>query len=608
MKHKREFGSRKIQKLKERKSFNDELDSINDRLNRIAANNFVDPDMTDHFSSLPLFESTKQALQKCGFDVMSPIQKQTLTFTLCGRDLIGAAETGSGKTLSFLIPLIESLKRSSFSSSSSIGAIVISPTRDLAAQTYDVLKPLIDGTELSAGLVTGGMSFELEQEGFSRLNILIATVGRLKEHMENSHTFNTDNLQFLVLDEADRLMGKEFFKDLKHILASFTNIHQTLLFTATANKAIKELTKISLSNPAHVLLTDLKEYVTPDNLMQFYTIVPLSEKWNTLFSFLKSHLNDKIIVFMETIKTVRFAYEAFRHLRPGLPIMHLTGKQKSASRFAVCQDFAKQKRGAIFTTDVAARGLDFPEVNWVIQHDCPSSTDTYIHRVGRTARFHANGKALIMLTPHEKPMIEKLEKAKVQLKPIQISGDKLVDVRPRLIDIVSKFSEVKHLAMKAILTYARSIKLRNDNEVFNFDKFMEDIEGFSQSYGLLSVPVLTKSKSKNGSDDSSDSESSSDEIDETSRSTFFKVVEENDDDEEDQNDHSDSKIKPQTMEYLPADTPITNEEYQKWRSHLQGILGSLKSEKSVKRQSTVDDSEKGKTLEEEAAQLLLDDF
>ena len=468
-KHNRSRDQIRQEKLADRKAFNEEVDLLNERLNEIEKNNYVDPNMTDEFASLPILESTKEALAKGKFVKMSPIQKQTLLYSLCGRDLIGAAGTGSGKTLAFVIPVVEALKKAKFSKLSGISAIIISPTRDLDKQTFEVTKKLIKDTDISAGLITGGMDFEMEQEGLTKLNIVICTMGRLKEHMENSPTFNSDKVQMLVLDEADKLMNKEFIRDLKHVIADLPETRQTLLFTATATKALKDLTKISLTRPARVNLVEDTETVTPENLMQVYTMVSLGEKWNTLYSFLRSHLNEKIIVFMETVKMVRFAYEAFRHLRPGIPILHITGKQNSDLRFEVLNEFKRQSRCAIFTTDVTSRGLDFPDITWVIQMDCPANVETYIHRVGRTARFHKVGRSILFLTPSEKAMVEKLEKAKVQLKPIQISGDQLFDVKPRLVDICAKFSDIKHLAMKAIQTYVRSVKHHEDGVVFSVD-------------------------------------------------------------------------------------------------------------------------------------------
>ncbi|EAX89911.1 DEAD/DEAH box helicase family protein [Trichomonas vaginalis G3] len=620
----------KEEKQKERKAFDDEVDSINERLNQIAHNNYIDPGMTDEFSSLPILESTKKSLEKSKFTKMSPIQKQTLLYTLCGRDIIGAAETGSGKTLAFCIPIVESLKKAKFSKMSGIGAIIISPTRDLAAQTFDVLKKLIKDTDISAGLITGGMDFEMEQEGLSRLNIIICTMGRLKEHMETTSTFNADHLQILVLDEADKLMNKEFIRDLKHVIADLPDTRQTMLFTATATKAIKDISKLSLSNPARVNLTEERSTVMPESLIQFYAIVNLSEKWNTLFSFLKMHLNDKIIVFMETVKMVRFAYEAFKHLRPGLPILHLTGKQNSNLRFDVIREFKSQKRCAIFTTDVAARGLDFPDITWVVQMDCPSSTDTYIHRAGRTARFHKMGKSIVFLTPSEKMMVEKLAKLNIELKGAQIIGDNLVDIRPRLVDICARFSDVKHLAMKAVTTYIRSVKHHEDGEVFVVQNILDELEDFSKSFGLLSVPVRKQTKKviEEKSDNENESSDDGEEDDEEEKSDdFFEVVDDEDDKESKEIAES-SGPKPTTMEFRSPDEPIPQEEYEAWRNRLKNLLSGEKKPKSEKKtkeqhrkereekrmakeereEEEEEEEKKEKTLEEAAAEALLDDL
>lgn len=613
------------EKMKERKAFDQEVDAINERLNQIAHNNFIDPGLTDEFASLPILESTKEALAKNKFTKMSPIQKQTLLYTLCGRDIVGAAETGSGKTLAFCIPIVESLKKAKFSKLSGIGAIIISPTRDLAAQTFEVLKKLIKDTDISAGLITGGMDFEMEQEGLTRLNIIICTMGRLKEHMETTATFNADHLQILVLDEADKLMNKEFIRDLKHVITDLPETRQTMLFTATATKAIKDISKLSLSNPARVNLTEERSSVMPEGLMQFYAMVNLSEKWNTLFSFLKMHLNDKIIVFMETVKMVRFAYEAFRHLRPGIPILHLTGKQNSNLRFDVIREFKDQKRCAIFTTDVAARGLDFPDITWVVQMDCPSSTDTYIHRAGRTARFHKIGKSIVFLSPSEKAMIEKLTKLGIELKGVQIIGDNLIDVRPRLVDICAKFSDVKHLAMKAVTTYLRSVKHHEDGEVFVLQRIIDEIEDFSKSFGLLSVPVRKNTKKQEAKDESDSEEDASDEQD---SDDFFEIVED-DENEVEKAVVEASGPKPTTMEFLNADEPIPQSEYNAWRERLKNVLASErkpKSEKKTKEQrqkereekraaklaeeeeEAEEEEKKEQTLEEAAAAALFDDL
>ena len=623
------------QKLAERKAFDAEVDAINERINEIEKNNYIDPNVTEEFASLPILESTKAALAKNKFVKMSEIQKQTLLYSLSGRDVIGAAETGSGKTLAFAIPVVELLKKEKFSKLSGIGAIVISPTRDLAAQTNEVFKKLCKDTDLSVGLITGGMDFEMEKEGLRKLNIIICTMGRLLEHMGESETFNSDHLRVLVLDEADKLMNKDFAKDLRNVLSELTSADsdyhqdkriQILLFTATANKNLKDITKGNLQRPVRVDLTEHTATVTPEHLIQYYTEVPLSQKWNTLYSFLASHRDEKIIVFMETVKMVRFAFESFRHLRPGIPILHITGKQNSDLRFEVLKEFKRQKRCAIFTTDVTARGLDFPDITWVVQMDCPSSTETYIHRVGRTARFHKTGRSILFLTPSEKSgMIEKLNKAKVQPQGINISGDMLFDIRPRLVDILAQFSDIKHLAMKAITTYVRSVQHHQDGVVFKVQDIINELDDFTKSFGLLSTPVMKKKGSANdeseSESESSDSESSEteDKVDES----YFEIIE----DDDDVSSLESNKPKPTTMEFLDPSIPIPEQEYTQWREHLKNLLVSDKPKKQKKQKQRKEKVEEGEeeaseeketkqpkeekkevTLEEAAANLLFDDL
>jgi ATP-dependent RNA helicase DDX10/DBP4 len=574
-------------------AFESELESINDRLNELASRGCVPATPFEDFASLPLFESTKESLARNKFVKLSPIQQQSLPYSLCGRDVIGAAETGTGKTLAFVIPVIELLKKNKWNARSGIGALIISPTRDLAAQTYRVVASLIENENISCGLVTGGLNFEQEQAGLQRLNIIIATVGRLKEHMDNSPTFDASGLQILVLDEADRLLGSEFLKDLKQMIRELPVNRQTLLFTATANKAIRELSKISLKHPVRVLMTESRESATPDHLIQFYSIVPLSQKFNTLFSFLKNHKSDKIIVFLSTIKMVRFVFEAFRHLKPGIPLMHLTGKQSSELRFSVCQDFVNKDRAVIFTTDVAARGLDFPQVNWVVQLDCPVTTDTYIHRVGRTARFFQGGKALLFVTPAETAIIDRLAANKVVVQPIQIQSSELVDIRPELVEILARFTDVKHLAIKAFATYVKNVQKHGDGEVFNLEAVLAEKDEFARSFGLLGTPVITR-----GSKSAEEQQ-----LPAVEEAPFYRIVE--DDGEDFGAKRAHPALRPERLQFLEPDTEITEEEYKAWRAHLRGLLADDVKPKAVKKQ---DKKEPALSLEDAAEQMLLEQF
>ena len=602
MKHRRSRDQRRVDTKERHQRFEEELAAIQDRLNNIEKNEYIDPDGTEEFSSLPIFQSTKAALAANKFVKMSNIQRQSLLYSLCGRDLYGSSETGTGKTLAFLIPLIECLKRNKWDAHSGLGALVIAPTRDLAAQTYNVLKNLLgDSDSLSAGLITGGLNFEEEQIGLQRLNIIIATVGRLKEHMETSPTFNADSLQMLVLDEADRLMGTGFLEDLKRIIRELPKTRQTLLFTATAHAVNKELSRLSLQRPVTVILTEARESATPDNLYQCYAVVELKEKLNTLFSFLKNHKSKKIIVFMQTVKLVRFVFEAFRHLKPGIPLLHLTGKQSSDLRFTVCRQFSDKDRGVIFTTDVAARGLDFPQVDWVVQMDCPTSVETYIHRVGRTARFYQGGRGLLFLTPSETAFIEKLAENKVTVNQIQIQQSELYDIKPDLVDVLAKFSDVKHLAIKAFTTYIRSVQRYNDNEVFKLDEVLKQKDEFARSFGLLATPVVVKGQRSKEDTGKTKPPAPSEprELD-----TFFTVIEDDTEEKE-----KEPELKPGLIVFRTPDTEIPEEEYKGYREYLLHLLAEEKTKTpKTKDKQNAPEKEEAMTVEEAAEKLLFENF
>lgn len=589
-KHKKSKDEIRREKLNERKEFDEEVKNIDEKLDQIQSNDYIDLTLTDEFNSLPILQSTKDALKKNKFHTMSPIQKDTLLYTLCGRDLIGSAETGSGKTLAFLIPIIEVLKKKKFSHLSGVGAIIISPTRDLAAQTYEVLAKLIKGTELSAALITGGMDFESERQGFQRLNILICTVGRLKEHMESSYTFDASNLHILVLDEADRLMNKEFMRDIKHILEDLPKDRQTLLFTATADKAIKKLTRLSLQRPIHI--NKMPESTTPDTLTQEYIVLELKEKWNFLFSFLKNNLSKKIIVFLETVKLVRFAFEAFCKLSPGLPVLHLTGKKNSQLRFETCKKFSQQVRAVIFTTDVIARGLDFPSVDYVVQLDCPRDIDTYIHRVGRTARFHKFGKSLLVLTKYEEPLIGMLKSA----KDIEISQHRpnyeMYSITSRFIDVLSKNNDIKALAMKAISTYCKSVEAYQDRKLFNEEEFHRQLQEYTKSFGLLYDLSFDNNTDENDENNSVEVEDKKDD--------WFEIVEEDDDDFS----YEVPTVKPATLVYDEPTKIITQKEYDEFRNYLRKLLDEDKPPKKIpkskiKKLKGDDENEDKEDMEEE---------
>jgi ATP-dependent RNA helicase DDX10/DBP4 len=402
---------------------------------------------------------------------------------------MGAAKTGSGKTLAFLIPVLEKLYRAQWTEYDGLGALIISPTRELAVQIFQVLRKVGRNHVFSAGLVIGGKSLKEEAERLDRMNILVCTPGRMLQHLDQTAGFDANNLQILVLDEADRIMDMGFQSDVDALVEHLPKSRQTLMFSATQSKKVSDLARLSLKDPEYVSVHEAAASATPTNLQQHYIITPLTEKLDTLYGFIKANLKSKIIVFLSSGKQVRFVYESFRHLQPGIPLLHLHGRQKQIARMEITNRFTAAKQSCLFATDVVARGIDFPAVDWVIQADCPEDVDTYIHRVGRTARYQSNGRAVLFLDPSEEPgMLKKLEQKKIPIQKVNVKEKKKRNIKDQLQSMCFQNPDLKYLGQKAFISYTRSIHLQRDKDVFKFDKL--DLDGFAASLGLPGTPQV----------------------------------------------------------------------------------------------------------------------
>ncbi|KAG8743286.1 ATP-dependent RNA helicase dbp4 [Ceratobasidium sp. 414] len=431
-------------------------------------------------------------LKKAFYTTMTDIQAKSLPVSLKGKDVLGAARTGSGKTLSFLVPVLEILHRRKWGPQDGLGALIISPTRELAIQIFDVLCAIGGNHSFSAGLVIGGKSLKDERDRLSRMNILVATPGRLLQHMDQTVGFECDNLQILVLDEADRILDMGFAKALNAIVGHLPKERQTLLFSATQTESVQQLARLSLKEPVHIgVREDGAEGsgATPKNLEQHYAVVPLDRKLDALFGFIKTHLQSKALVFMSSCKQVRFVFETFCKLHPGIPLMHLHGKQKQTKRLDIFQKFAASKHAFLFATDVAARGLDFPAVDWVLQLDAPEDADTYVHRVGRTARYERKGQSLLFLCPSEEEGMMAALKAKgIDVQPIKIKESKLASLENSLQKFAFEDPDIKYLAQRTFVSYVKSIYLQKHKSIFQVDKL--PLEEFAASLGLPGTPKV----------------------------------------------------------------------------------------------------------------------
>jgi ATP-dependent RNA helicase DDX10/DBP4 len=422
---------------------------------------------------------------------MTDVQAKAIPLALKGHDILGAAKTGSGKTLAFLIPVLENLYRlQHIGTDAGLGALIISPTRELAIQIFDVLRKVGRyGHMFAAGLVIGGKSLESERQALTKMNILVGTPGRLLQHLSQTAAFNVDDLKMLVLDEADRILDMGFQKDVDAIVEYLPKERQTLLFSATQSRKVSDLARLSLQDPEYVAVHAEDRTATPKSLQQNYIICPVEEKLDTLWSFIQASKKSKILCFFSSAKMVRFVYESFRHMQPGIPLLHIHGRQKQGARLDVTTNFSAAKASCLFATDVAARGLDFPAVDFVIQVDCPEDVETYIHRVGRTARYNREGRGVLFLAPSEEEgMLKRLEGKRIPIESINVRQKKKQSIKSQMVHMCFKDTELKYLAQKAFVTCTRSIYLQRDKEIFNIRNY--DLEAFAASMGLPGVPKI----------------------------------------------------------------------------------------------------------------------
>ena len=488
------------------------------------------------FKDLPISTKTLQGLNSSKYFNLTPIQRCTLPHSLGGRDILGASKTGSGKTLCFLIPILENLYRDGFIKDEGLGALILLPTRELAIQVFEVINKIGKHHNYSVGLVIGGNDYEKEKYVVNNMNILIGTPGRILQHMAESYMFTADNLKILVIDEADRILDEGFEDELIKIINYLPKNRQTLLFSATLTRNLKRLVKIHMRSPEYINIsntdnvlnsieninknelsimkiknddnnnantnnknilnntTNLNDLIIPKNLNQYYTIVEPEERVNVLYSFLKTHKMSKILVFVSSRKQVRYFTEVFKHLKLGMLFLDIHGKQKQGKRYSTFYTFSQKRNSVVlFATDLASRGVDFPAIDWVIQLDPPEDISQYIHRVGRTARYKSDGNSVLFIGQKEMNFVNELELRKIKVTKIKIGANKINNITPVVRSLLSEHTELIEIAEKAISSYVKSINLMANKNVFNIKNI--DLGKLALSYGLVSSPeMVVKSK------------------------------------------------------------------------------------------------------------------
>ncbi|XP_077258464.1 putative ATP-dependent RNA helicase DDX10 [Temnothorax americanus] len=450
--------------------------------------NTIDVTKATKFNDLPLSRPTLKGLMENDYVEMTDIQRQSIGLALQGNDILGAAKTGSGKTLAFLIPVLEILYCKQWTRLDGLGALIITPTRELAYQIYETLRKVGHYHDISAGLVIGGKDLKFEKKRMDQCNVVICTPGRLLQHMDENPLFNCVNMQILVLDEADRCLDMGFEKTMNSIIENLPLERKTLLFSATQTKSVKDLARLSLKDPLYVSVHEHSAHTTPENLQQSYIVCSLEDKLAMLWSFIRNHTKQKIIVFFSSCKQVKYVYEAFCRLRPGVSLLALYGTLHQLRRISIYESFCKKQHAVLFATDIAARGLDFPAVNWVIQMDCPEDVNAYIHRAGRTARFKSGGESLLVLLPSEEAIIERLQQRKIPINMIKINPNKLQSPHRKLEALLARDVALKETAQRAFVSYVKSVFLMKDKEIFNVHALNTD--AYAKSLGLAIPPRI----------------------------------------------------------------------------------------------------------------------
>lgn len=394
------------------------------------------------------------------------------------------------------LQVLEHLFVAKWTRTDGVAAIIISPTRELAYQIFETLKKVGKYHDFSAGLIIGGKNLKFERTRMDQCNILICTPGRLLQHMDENPLFNASTMEILVLDEADRCLDMGFEQTLNAIIENFPPERQTLLFSATQTSSVKDLARLNLKDPVYIGQPQTKNVsgdssltmkVVPDLLQQNYVVVALEDKITMLWSFIKNHQKQKIIVFLSSCKQVKYIFEIFCKLRPGTSLLALYGTLHQDRRIAIYNDFVKKTNVVMFATDIASRGLDFPSVNWVIQLDCPEDVTQYIHRAGRSARNKARGESLLVLLPSEEEgMINELNHKSISVRKIQIDSKKLFSPRAKIEAYLAQNPELKASAQRAFVAYIKSVFLMKNKKIFDVLSF--DFDAYAKSLGLAVTP------------------------------------------------------------------------------------------------------------------------
>ncbi|XP_042986189.1 DEAD-box ATP-dependent RNA helicase 10-like isoform X2 [Carya illinoinensis] len=431
--------------------------------------------LVDTFKDLGVCDQLVEACENLGWKIPSKIQAEAIPQALDGKDLIGLAQTGSGKTGAFALPILQAL----LNSPKAFFACVLSPTRELAIQIHEQFEALGSGIGVKCAVVrfwpkllVGGVNMKEQIKNLeAQPHIIVATPGRLVDHLCNTKGFSLRTLKYLVLDEADKLLNEEFEKSIDEILNVVPRERSTYLFSATMTKKVKKLQRACLRSNA-VKIEVASKYSTVDTLKQHYCFLPAKYKDCYLVYFLIEKSGFSSMVFVRTCDSTSFVALFLRNL--GLRAIPINGKMTQSKRLGALRRFKAGECNILVCTDVASRGLDIPSVDMVINYDIPENPKDYIHRVGRTARAGRSGVAISLVSQYQLQFFLQIEK---------LLGKKLPDIpiqEEEVLLLMERVTEAKRISLLKIKeSEGKNSKRRGRDD--------DDDEGMDKYLGMKNV-------------------------------------------------------------------------------------------------------------------------
>lgn len=387
------------------------------------------------FSNLGLSTPILNAVTNKGYNTPSPIQTQAIPAILAGKDVMAAAQTGTGKTAGFTLPLLENLSKGKLSRGNQTRALILTPTRELAAQVYENVKTYSKNLNIRSGVVFGGVKINPQMMKLrGGVDVLVATPGRLLD-LYNRNAINFRHLEVLVLDEADRMLDMGFIRDIKKILNLLPKKRQNLLFSATFSQEVRNLAKSMINNPVEISVTPRNTAV--EAVEHFLYPVDKKQKTLALIKLIKSENWQQALVFS---RTKHGANRITKNLEQrGISAAAIHGNKGQGARTRALANLKDGTVKILVATDIAARGIDIDQLPQVVNFDLPNIAEDYIHRIGRTARAGASGKAVSLVSADEFDQLKDIERLLKQLitrkemddfKPTIPLPESILDIRP----------------------------------------------------------------------------------------------------------------------------------------------------------------------------------